>query len=130
MCTLIGGSPGDVRAYGSSMKREITPDDEARRLEELRSTLGFSAFKFRIGSECGHDNDEWPGRTEEIVPTVRAALGNDVDLLVDANSCYSPSRAIEVGQLLESESICHFEEPCPYWKFEQTKQVTLSLIHI
>ncbi len=127
VCSLIGGSPGDIRAYGSSMKRDITPGDEARRLEDLRSTKGFSAFKFRVGSECGHDKDEWPGRTEEIVPTVRAALGNDVELLVDANSCYSPTRAIEVGQLLEAESICHFEEPCPYWEFEQTKQVTDAL---
>jgi len=97
------------------------------RLEKLRSRHGFSAFKFRVGSECGHDKDEWPGRTEEIVPTVRAALGDDVELLVDANSCYSPARAIKVGQLLESEAICHFEEPCPYWEFEQTKQVTDAL---
>ncbi|MEM9129961.1 MAG: mandelate racemase/muconate lactonizing enzyme family protein, partial [Pseudomonadota bacterium] len=67
VCALIGGSPGRVRAYGSSMKRDITPQEEADRLSQLRDALGFDAFKFRIGSECGHDTDEWPGRTEEIV---------------------------------------------------------------
>ena len=29
---LLGGKPGRLRAYASSMKRDITPQDEARRL--------------------------------------------------------------------------------------------------
>jgi L-alanine-DL-glutamate epimerase-like enolase superfamily enzyme len=127
VCSLLGGSPGPLRAYASSMQREITPADEARRLERLQAAHGFDAFKFRIGSECGHDLDEWPGRTEEIVPTIRRALGPDTSLLVDANSCYSPARAIEVGQMLQSEGVEHFEEPCPYWEYEQTHQVTQAL---
>lgn len=127
VCTLLGGSPGTVRAYASSMQREITPTEEARRLERLAGEKGFTAFKFRIGSECGHDQDEWPGRTEEIVPLIRRTLGADASLLVDANSCYSPARAIETGHLLMSENIEHFEEPCPYWEYEQTRQVTEAL---
>jgi L-alanine-DL-glutamate epimerase-like enolase superfamily enzyme len=76
---------------------------------------------------CGHDVDEWPGRTEAIVPRVARALGSGVAKLVDANSGFSPPRAIEVGRLLESEGIGHFEEPCPYWKLEQTRQVSEAL---
>ncbi len=127
VCALIGGSPGTIRAYASSMKRDITPKDEATRFAQLRDQSGFDAFKFRIGAEVGWDKDEWPGRTEEIVPTIRSALGDDVALLVDANSCFSPSRAIEVGYMLQDNGISHFEEPCPYWEFEQTKQVTNAL---
>ncbi|MFK7855375.1 MAG: mandelate racemase/muconate lactonizing enzyme family protein [Granulosicoccus sp.] len=127
VCELIGGTPGTIRAYASSMKRDITPDEEASRFEQLATNHGFDAFKFRVGSEVGHDQDEWPGRTEEIVPRIRRSLGSEIALLVDANSCYSPGRAIEVGQLLESEGVSHFEEPCPYWEFEQTKQVTDAL---
>ena len=127
VCQLIGGTPGLVRAYASSMKREITPEDEADRFVKLRNKFGFDAFKFRIGSECGHDQDEWAGRTESIVPTIRQALGPDVALLVDANSCYSPNKAIEVGNMLKDNGISHFEEPCPYWEYKQTKQVTDAL---
>ena len=127
VCSLIGGSPGTFRAYGSSMRRDITPKDEADRLLRLRDELGFDAFKFRIGAEVGRNVDEWPGRTEEIIPTMRKAMGDDVALLVDANSCYSPARAIEVGRLLQDNGISHYEEPCPYWEFEQTKQVTDAL---
>lgn len=125
--TLLGGSPGLIRAYASSMKRDITPVEEADRLKRLRDTQGFDAFKVRAGAEVGRNTDEWPGRTEEIIPTMRRELGLDVDLLIDANSCYSPDRAIEVGHVLQDHSFCHFEEPCPYWELEQTKQVTDAL---
>jgi L-alanine-DL-glutamate epimerase-like enolase superfamily enzyme len=124
---LLGGKPGWLRAYASSMKRDITPEAEADRLVRLRDELGFTAFKWRVAAECGRDIDEWPGRTEKIVPTVARALGDGIDKLVDANSGYSPRRAIEVGRLLEQEGVGHFEEPCPYWHLEQTRDVTAAL---
>ena len=124
---LLGGSPGKVRAYASSMKRDITPEQERDRFLRLRDEKGFDAFKWRVGSECGRDADEWPGRTEAIVPLVARALGDRIDKLVDANSGFSPARAIEVGRMLEAEGIGHFEEPCPYWEFAQTRQVADAL---
>ena len=123
---LLGGAPGPIRAYASSMKRDIAPADEAERLKRLAGEQGFDAFKVRAGAEVGRDQDEWPGRTEEIIPAMRAALP-DAALLIDANSCYSPKRAIEVGRILEDNGFCHFEEPCPYWELEQTKEVTDAL---
>lgn len=127
VCELLGGIPGPLRVYASSMKRDITPEDEAERFQRLRDEHGFDAFKFRIGAECGHDVDEWPGRTEAIVPAVRGALGDDVALLADANSGFSPERAIEVGGLLADFGVCHFEEPCLYWEWDQTRRVTEAL---
>jgi L-alanine-DL-glutamate epimerase-like enolase superfamily enzyme len=124
---LLGGKPGALRAYASSMKRDISPDDEAARLVRLRDEWGFDAFKWRIAAECGRDVDEWPGRTEAIVPRVSQALGDGVAKLVDANSGFSPGRAIEVGRMLTDQGITHFEEPCPYWQFDQTKAVADAL---
>ncbi|HTN98810.1 MAG TPA: mandelate racemase/muconate lactonizing enzyme family protein [Nordella sp.] len=125
--SLLGGSPKKIRAYASSMKRDISPEDETRRFLKLRDEKGFTAFKWRVGAECGRDVDEWPGRTEAIVPMVARALGDGIDKLVDGNSGYSPARAIMVGRLLENEGIGHFEEPCPYWEFAQTKEVRDAL---
>lgn len=124
---LLGGRPGRLRAYASSMKRDITAVDEAARLCRLRDDHGFDAFKWRVGAECGHDIDEWPGRTEEVIPTVARALGDGMAKLVDGNSGFSPARAIEVGRRLEAEGIGHFEEPCPYWELDQTKEVADAL---
>ena len=127
VCELLGGVPWPMRVYGSSMRRDINGPDEADRLSRLRDEYGFDAFKIRVGSEYGHDVDEWPGRTEEVVRAVRGALGDDITLLADANSCFTPSRAIEVGRFLEDHGFAHFEEPCPYWELDWTKEVTDAL---
>jgi len=125
--SLIGGEPGELRVYGSSMKRNITPREEAERFKKLQDTLGINAFKFRIGAECGRDEDEWPGRSEEIIKIINQNLDPNTAKLVDANSCFSPKRAIEIGHILEDNDVSHFEEPCPYWEPEQTLEVTKAL---
>jgi len=127
VCELLGGTPRPLRVYASSMRRDISAKDEAERLLRLQDAHGYDAFKIRVGSEFGRNVDEWPGRTEEIVPTIAKALGDSADLLADANSCYTVERAIEVGRLLEDNGFCHFEEPCPYWELDWTKQVTETL---
>jgi len=127
VCELLGGRPRPLSAYASSMRRDITPEDEAARLLRLREQFGYTACKVRIGKVCGHDQDQWPGRTEALVAGVRNALGDDVVIKVDANSCYTPARAIEVGRMLEQHNISHFEEPCPYWELEWTAQVAEAL---
>jgi L-alanine-DL-glutamate epimerase-like enolase superfamily enzyme len=127
VAALLGGSAGKIRAYASSMRRDITPEVEAARLIALRDAHGFDAFKVRVGAECGQDRDEWPGRTEAIIPAIRHALGDDAALLVDGNSGFSPKRAIDVGHLLQDYGYEHFEEPCPYWELEQTAEVTAAL---
>ena len=125
--SLIGGKPGALKVYGSSMKRDISAIDEAERFKKLYQEKGIDAFKFRIGAECGRGLDEWEGRTQDIVQTINKSLDKSVKKLVDANSCYSSDQAIEIGKLLEDNNVSHFEEPCPYWEPEQTKIVTDAL---
>ncbi|HVK05203.1 MAG TPA: mandelate racemase/muconate lactonizing enzyme family protein [Armatimonadaceae bacterium] len=129
VCELLGApsASGLLPVYGSSMRRDITPGEEADRLSRLRDDQGYRAFKIRVGTPCGHDGDAAPGRTEAVVPAVRRALGDDVTLLADGNSGYSPARAVEVGRLLEQHGYGHFEEPCPYWELEQTRAVADAL---
>lgn len=130
VCELLGGTPRALPVYASSMRRDITPKDEVDRLLKLRDEFGYQAFKFRIAKECGHDQDEWPGRSEEIVKAMRKAFPDEVKLLVDANCGYSPKKAIEMGHFLNDHGICHYEEPCPYWEYEQTAEVTKALAHL
>lgn len=127
VCHLLGGKSPGFPVYASSMQREITPEAEAERMLALKEQYGYQSFKFRIARECGHDEDQWPGRTEAIVKIMRKTLGNDVNLLVDANSGYTPSKAIKIGHMLTDYGISHFEEPCPYWELDWTQQVTDAL---
>lgn len=125
---VLGGQRRvDIPVYGSSMRRDIGPEDEAERFLALRQELGFRAFKLRIGSPMGRDRDARPGRTEAMISTVRERLGPDTDLMVDANGGFTAARAIQVGRMLEDFGYFHFEEPCPYEEIEQTAQVTAAL---
>jgi len=127
VCELLGGTPTELPVYGSSMRRGIEPDDEAARLRELADERGIDAFKIRVGSAMGRDEDQWPGRTEELVPTVREAVP-DATLLVDANGCYSAERAIEVAEdVLVPSGVVHYEEPCPFPDVEATARVRAAL---
>ena len=124
---LAGGKTGSFPVYGSSMRRDISPEDEAARLARLRDERGFQAFKVRLGVPTGHDRDAAPGRTEKLIPTVREAVGDSIRLLADGNRCYTPLKAIEVGRRMEDSRYLFFEEPCPCWELEWTAEVTAAL---
>lgn len=127
VCELLGGKTNPFPVYGSSMRRDISPEDEAARLVKLRDSLGFTAFKVRLGVPTGHDRDAAPGRTEKLIAAVRKALGDGTRLMADGNSCFTPPRAIEVGRRMEENRYYWFEEPCPYWELEWTAEVAAAL---
>ena len=125
---LLGGAyRKQIPMYASSMSRTISPDDEAKRLAGLVEKHGFKAVKVRVGNKFGFDEDASPGRSLELVRTVRAALGDDIEIMVDGNSGYSAPRAIELGRSLERYHVFHFEEPCPYWDLDSTAKVAKAL---
>ncbi len=129
---LLGGPLRErVPMYASSMRRDINPTDEAERLERLIRQQGFRAVKVRAGTgphaPMGSDEDMYPGRTEELVETVRRELGEEVRVNVDANSSYSAHKAVRVGRTLEEFGVFHFEEPCPYPDIESTREVARAL---
>jgi L-alanine-DL-glutamate epimerase-like enolase superfamily enzyme len=127
VAVLLGGSVRPLPAYGSSMRRDISPADEAARLARLRDQVGCKAFKIRLGTPGGRNRDAAPGRSEAIIPAVRKAVGPNVELYADANSCYTPDVAIPMGRRLEDAHYAAFEEPCPYWELEWTQEVTRAL---
>ena len=125
---LLGGKARErVPVYASSMSREISPEDEGARLRDLVDRDGFRCVKVRIGQVNGRDGDASPGRTEKLIPTIREALGDDVDINADANGAFSVSKAIRIGRVLEEYGYHHFEEPVPYQQIENMAQVAAAL---
>ncbi len=127
VCELLGGSVTPVPVYGSSMSRTIKPDEEVARMTRIRDEMGIKAFKFRIGKEASRNGDAWENRTEDMISTVGGALSASCSLLADANSCYTPDRAIHYGRMLEEFGVQQFEEPCPYWETDWIREVTGAL---
>ena len=70
VCELWGGKRKKISVYGSSMKRDIPPEVEAERCRRLAAEKGFKAFKLHIGKPNGNNEDNWPGRTEDVVRKV------------------------------------------------------------
>ncbi len=125
---LLGGAVRTtLPVYGSSMSRTTSPEEEADRLIALTESHGFRAFKVRIADVMGRDVDVRPGRSQQLVRTVRDALGPDVALHADANGGYSVPEAIRMGRILEDLEFGHFEEPCPYQDLESTAEVARRL---
>ncbi len=125
---LLGGlARAEIPMYASSMRRDISPEDEVERLAAQIETHGFRGIKLRIGQEMGRDQDASPGRSEKLIPLAREALGPDVSLRADANGCYSAATAIRYGRMLEEQAYFHFEEPCRFMDIESTAQVAAAL---
>jgi len=125
---LLGGAyRKKIRMYASSMRRNISPEDEAERLARLVEEKGFTAVKVRVGKTYGFDEDAAPGRSVAVVREVRRRLGDGIEIMVDGNSCFTAPRAIELGRRLEEYNIFHFEEPCPYTDLDSTAKVAQAL---
>jgi len=71
--------------------------------------------------------DDPADQTIETVTAVRAAVGDDVDILVDVNGAYSVHHAIEIGKALEDLGVFHFEEPRPANDLEGLAQIADAL---
>jgi len=125
---LLGGAVRtSIPVYGSSLRRDITPEDEAERLIALREERGFRAFKIKVAEMMGRDTDPWLRRSSELVRVVRRELGPDVVLHADGNGGYSAPEAIRMGRLLEELDFGHFEEPCAWNELESTAEVARVL---
>ena len=70
---LLGAPAAPIDAYASSMRRDIAPADEAGAWPSCATATASRRSRSGSGRECGHDEDEWPGRTEAVVPAVRDA---------------------------------------------------------
>lgn len=95
---LLGGTSPRVKVYASGLSPDRPADIAATRRNE-----GYRAFKLKIGF----------GRERDIatVGALREALGDGVDLMVDANQAWSLETAIDMAAALEPFYIGWLEEP-------------------
>jgi hypothetical protein len=119
VCELIGGHPKQLRAYASSMKRDITPAAEADRFLRLREEFGFDAFKFRVGAECGRDVGGGAGGGSHHDPQTGWC-----NAAIDANSGLA-ERAIGSGA--SSKTTACALGSVPYWELIDARRTSKIL---
>lgn len=97
---LLGGYNTIVRAYAAFSLKE--PPKIAKECEEA-ITRGFTAIKLRVG--LGQKKDM------RIVQIARKAVGENVDLMVDANMAYDFRTSVGMAKRFEQYNILWLEEP-------------------
>jgi L-alanine-DL-glutamate epimerase-like enolase superfamily enzyme len=125
---LLGGvKRREIAVYRASGNRGNTPEAEVAYLKTLVAETGAKALKFRLGGRMSKNADSLPGRTERLIPLVRAAFGPEMTLYADANSSYDATEAIRIGRLMEEHDYAFYEEPCRFDDAEGTKRVAVAL---
>jgi L-alanine-DL-glutamate epimerase-like enolase superfamily enzyme len=117
----------DLPIYVASGNRGNSPEAEVDHLRKLVAESGARALKFRLGGRMNRNADSLPGRTEALIPKVRAAFGDALTLYADANSSYDAREGIRVGRLMEAHGYGFYEEPCEFDDLWSTKAVADAL---
>lgn len=100
---LLGGSRKRVPAYAGGISMGFQPPDEL--LAEAREYVaqGYKAVKLRLG--------DTPKDDMQRVLAVRAGLGDEVEILTDANTNYQLADARRVIPTLQEARVAWLEEP-------------------
>lgn len=98
---LLGGTAREVPAYASS----VTVDATAAMAERAAGYVaqGFRSLKVKIGRDLATE------RT--VMAAVRGAVGDGIEIFVDANGAYEYPEAVAIARMLESFGVAWFEEP-------------------
>jgi len=105
---LMGGPVrSEVPAYATGLYRRPEGDSTAYLAEEAAgyAAEGFRAMKLKVGYGIGVDIAN--------ARAVRAAIGPEAALMIDANHAYDAVAAIQLGRALADLEIGWFEEPVP-----------------
>lgn len=101
---LWGGKPDPLPIYGSGCYRGLGHDGMIEKAERYVA-WGFSAIKMQVAHIHTHDEDV------ANVRDMRAALGDDIEIMIDVNQGWTADEAISVGRRIDDYAISWLEEP-------------------
>ncbi|HEV8064852.1 MAG TPA: enolase C-terminal domain-like protein, partial [Acidimicrobiales bacterium] len=105
---LFGRCRDEVPIYGSGGFTTYDDPTTAAQMAAWVHSIGISMVKMKIGESWGENI----GRDLERVALARRVVGDDVELMADANGAYSRKQAVRVGrQLADEYGVTWLEEP-------------------
>jgi mandelate racemase len=107
LCVLLGGSIGPVRSYNSNGLWLKAPEAVAAEALELRDEGGFTGLKLRLGRDHVRDDIR-------TIDAVRAAVGDDMELMVDFNQGLDFAEALQRCHQIDDLRLAWIEEPMAY----------------
>ena len=117
-----------VRLYASSGCRYNWRKNPHQLIEEALDYIrdGYTAMKFRIGTEWAWDNvtvDSFLGLVRELVQEVNERM----ELMLDANCRFNEDQAMAVAKELDRLNFAWFEEPIPGGQIDGYTRICASV---
>ncbi len=112
--TLLGGRIHDrLRVYANGWYTHVTtPDSWGERAGEIVEEHGYTALKFDpFGSAYRQLGREEMRTAEARIAAVRDAVGDEVDLIIEAHGRFSVTEAVRIGRMIEPYRILWYEAP-------------------
>jgi len=116
---LLGGHGGPAPVYGSGGFLPYSIDQLVEEAEGFRAK-GCRHYKFKIGRENVLEN-------VERVRALRQMLGDDMEIMVDANQRWDVATNIRVGNLMAECGLYWYEEPVLADNIDQCAEVAHSI---
>jgi L-alanine-DL-glutamate epimerase-like enolase superfamily enzyme len=102
LASLLGMVRDRVPVYGSGGFTSYSPERLERQFAHWAGQ-GIEAMKMKIGRE--------PARDPDRVAAARSAVGESVELYVDANGAYERKQALKLAEQFAALGVTWFEEP-------------------
>jgi L-alanine-DL-glutamate epimerase-like enolase superfamily enzyme len=118
---LLGGYRDRIPAYASGFLRRDRTIDELQERAHRLVTQGFRAMKMETAGE------RYPQREVERLKAVREAVGEDIDIMADANAGWTASQAISTGHMLEEYRLTWLEDPVQFQDMQASARVADAL---
>jgi L-alanine-DL-glutamate epimerase-like enolase superfamily enzyme len=107
LCRLLGMARDQVPVYGSGGFTSLTLEQLVEQLTGWAQGEGIPRVKMKVATAWGTH----PTRDLERVGRVREALGDRVELYVDANGGYTAKQAVRLGRAFADQGVTWLEEP-------------------
>jgi mandelate racemase len=120
LCVLLGGSVGPVKSYNSNGLWLQKPEVLAAEAIELRDEGGFTGLKLRLGRNRINDD-------MAALETVRKAVGEDIELMVDFNQGLNLGEALQRCHAIDDSGLAWIEEPIVYDNLDGYTQLAAEL---
>ncbi|MEO0369642.1 MAG: mandelate racemase/muconate lactonizing enzyme family protein, partial [Pseudomonadota bacterium] len=114
---VFGAYRDSVKTYASGGLWLSDSIDTMKGEAEDFVAQGFQSVKIRVGSENPEDD-------VKRVSAIRETIGDEIELLADANQALYPKQAIKLCKLLEPFNLGWLEEPVPAYDLDGHAQVT------
>jgi len=116
--TLLGGAHRDkIKPYATGLYFTSHTDPSKEFEEEVNKYIsqGFKAIKMKVGLGVEEDYKN--------VKKVKDIIGDDIELMIDANHAYNLREAVSLSRKLEPFNISWFEEPLSPEFYNQYKEL-------